>query len=246
VADIFGPELTVLLFEFKSDMKKYLSELTGPSMRSLADLIAFNTAHADQELQWFGQEIFLLAEATTNLADPTYLEALATSKKLAQDGINQTLAKFDLDAIVSLTGGPSWTTNLVNGDHFLTASSTPAAVAGYPSITVPAGFSFELPVGISFIGPRWGEPALLKLAYGFEQGTLARRVPKFLPTFATRDFVPRSSGVRADPAAAAAARARQAQGLAPALAEISEGKNKGKKKGGPGQGTRPSPMAGTL
>jgi amidase len=234
VADVGGPELTVLLFEFKADIRKYLAELSNTSMRSLADLIAFNNAHADQELRWFGQEIFLLAEATTNLSDPTYLQALATSKKLAQDGINQTLAKFGLDAIVSLTGGPSWTTDLVNGDHFLTASSTPAAVAGYPSITVPAGFSFELPVGISFIGPQWGEPALLKLAYGFEQGTRARRVPKFLPTFATRDFVPRGSGARGGPAAA------------PALAGISGGKNKGKHRGGPRQPQRPNPMAGTL
>ncbi|HEX9342109.1 MAG TPA: amidase [Actinomycetota bacterium] len=228
VADIGGPEFTVLLFEFKADIVRYLSELSGTSMRTLADLIAFNNAHAGQELRWFGQEIFLLAEATTNLSDPTYLQALATSKKLAQDGINQTLARFDLDAIVSLTGGPSWTTDLVNGDHFLTASSTPAAVAGYPSITVPAGFSFELPVGISFIGPRWGEPALIKLAYGFEQGTRARRVPKFLPTFATRDFVPRdtSAGARSDPAAARPpSRARQGQGLAP---EVGEGKNKGR------------------
>ncbi len=247
VADIGNPEFTVLLFEFKADIAKYLSELSNTSMRTLADLIAFDDAHAAQEMQWFGQEIFDLAEATTNLSDPVYKQALATSKRLAQDGINSTLAKFDLDAIVSLTGGPSWTTDLVNGDHFLTASSTPAAVAGYPSITVPAGFSFEQPVGISFIGPQWGEPALIKLAYSFEQGTKARRVPKFLPTFATRDFVPRDTGTsagtsssgRSDPATTTAA------SNAPL---VSSGKNKGGKTKGKNKGAPPSknPLAGLL
>src|SRR6266498_2446323 len=197
VNDVFGPEFTVLLFEFKADIAAYLSELDNTSMRTLADLIAFNDAHADQEMRWFGQEIFLLAEQTGGLDDPAYLTALETSKRLMQDAINETMDKFDLDAIVSLTGSPSWTTDLVNGDHFLTASSTPAAVAGYPNLTVPAGFSFgELPVGINFIGRQWGEPTLIKLAYGFEQGTRARHAPKLLASLGVRDFVSRETGVR--------------------------------------------------
>jgi len=197
VNDVFDPEFTVLLFEFKADMAAYLSELSNTSMRTLADLIAFNDAHADQEMRWFGQEIFLLAEETDGLDDPAYKAALQTSKQLMQDGINGVMSRFDLDAIVSLTGSPSWTTDLVNGDHFLTASSTPAAVAGFPNLTVPAGFvSGELPVGINFIGRQWDEPTLIKLAFGFEQGTKARHAPRLLSSLGTRDFVPRDSGVR--------------------------------------------------
>jgi amidase len=205
VADTFDPEFTVLLCEFKDDIAAYLSELRNTDMRTLADLIAFNEAHADQELRWFGQEIFLLAEATGGTADPAYADALATSKRLAQQGIDQTLARFDLDAIVSLTNSPPWTTDLVNGDHFLTASSTPSAIAGYPNITVPAGYSFgELPVGINFIGGRWSEPTLIKLAYGFEQGTRVRHAPRFLPSLGVRDFVPRDTNARKGGGGAAA------------------------------------------
>jgi amidase len=199
------PEFTVLLCEFKDDIAAYLSELRHTSMRTLADLIAFNEANAERELRWFGQEIFLQAEATGGTADPAYPEALATSKRLAQQGIDRTLARFDLDAIVSLTNSPPWTTDLVNGDHFLTASSTPSAIAGYPNITVPAGYSFgELPVGINFIGRRWSEPTLIKLAYGFEQGTKVRHAPRFLPTLGVRDFVPRDTNARKGAAGAAA------------------------------------------
>jgi amidase len=205
VADTFDPEFTVLLCEFKDDIAAYLSELRNTDMRTLADLIAFNDAHADQELRWFGQEIFLQAEATGGTADPAYADALATSKRLAQEGIDQTLARFDLDAIVSLTNSPPWTTDLVNGDHFLTASSTPSAIAGYPNITVPAGYSFgELPVGINFIGGRWSEPALIRLAYGFEQGTRVRHAPRFLPSLGVRDFIPRDTNARKGGASAAA------------------------------------------
>jgi amidase len=215
VADVFDPELTVLLFEFKADIAAYLSELERTSMRTLADLIAFNEANAERELRWFGQEIFLLAEETTGLDDPAYLQALATSKRLARQGIDGTLERFDLDAIVSLTNSPPWTTDLVNGDHFLTASSTPAAVAGYPSITVPAGFSFgELAVGISFIGRRWGEPTLIKLAHGFERGTRARHAPRFLPSLGVKDFIPRDTGAPAGGTGAAASTARARAGAA--------------------------------
>jgi len=197
VNDIGGPEFTVLLCEFKDDIAAYLSELRNTDMRTLADLIAFNEANAERELRWFGQEIFLQAEATGGTADPAYAEALATSRRLAQNGIDQTLERFDLDAIFSLTASPPWTTDLVNGDHFLLGSSTPAAVAGYPNITVPAGFSFgELPVGVNFIGRRWAEPTLLKLAYGYEQGTQHRHAPRFLPTLGVREFLPRDTNTR--------------------------------------------------
>jgi len=197
VNDIGGPEFTVLLCEFKDDIAAYLSELRNTDMRTLADLIAFNEANAERELRWFGQEIFLQAEATGGTADPAYAEALATSKRLAQNGIDQTLERFDLDAIFSLTASPPWTTDLVNGDHFLLGSSTPAAVAGYPNITVPAGFSFgELPVGVNFIGRRWAEPTLLKLAYGYEQGTHHRHAPRFVPTLGVREFLPRDTNTR--------------------------------------------------
>jgi amidase len=202
VADSFDPEFTVLLCEFKADIAAYLAELRGTSMRTLADLIAFNEADADRELRWFGQEIFLAAEATGGLDDPAYAEALATSKRLATEGIDRTLARFDLDAIVSLSNSPPWTTDLVNGDHFLTASSTPSAIAGYPNVTVPAGYSFEeLPVGINFIGTRWSEPTLVKLAYAFEQGTRHRHAPRFLPTLGVREFLPRDSNARKGAAA---------------------------------------------
>jgi amidase len=227
VADAFDPEFTVLLFEFKADIAAYLSELEHTSMRTLADLIAFNEANAERELRWFGQEIFLLAEQTTGLDDPTYLEALRTSKRLMQEGIDNTLDRHDLDAIVSLTNSPPWTTDLVNGDHFLTASSTPAAVAGYPNVTVPAGFSFgELPVGINFIGRRWGEPTLIKLAHGFEQGTKVRHAPRFLPTLGVKDFIPRDTNARgrAAPGGAAAATRAGAAGRAGAKAATPSGR----------------------
>ena len=215
VNDIGGPEFTVLLCEFKDDIAAYLSELRNTDMRTLADLIAFNEANAERELRWFGQEIFLQAEATGGTADPAYAEALATSKRLAQNGIDQTLERFDLDAIFSLTASPPWTTDLVNGDHFLLGSSTPAAVAGYPNITVPAGFSFgELPVGVNFIGRRWAEPTLLKLAYGYEQGTHHRHAPRFLPTLGVREFLPRDTNTR-KPGAADHRRAQDRSGSEP-------------------------------
>jgi amidase len=194
VVDAFDPEFTVLLYEFKVDLRRYLSELSRTEVRSLADCIAFNDAHAGVEMPWFAQEIFLLAEETQGLDEPEYRDALRTSKQLMINGINGTMDKFELDAIFSLTGSPPWTTDLVNGDHFLTASSTPAAVAGFPNVTVPAGYAFEeLPVGVNFIGRRWEEPKLIGLAYAFEQGTKVRHAPRFVPTLATKDFVPRGA-----------------------------------------------------
>jgi len=182
------PEFTVLLFEFKADIRKYLRSRPGLGVQSLSDLIAFNEANAATELTWFGQEIFQLAQDTGTLQDKEYREALRTSQRLARAGINQVMRQHNLDAIVAPTGSPPWPTDLINGDHFLFGSSTPAAVAGFPNISVPAGESSGLPVGISFIGRAWTEPKLISLAFAFEQATKGRKPPEFRPTVATMDF----------------------------------------------------------
>ncbi|MCB9006751.1 MAG: amidase [Ardenticatenaceae bacterium] len=178
------PEFEVLLYEFKADLNTYLA--TTPQtvpQRTLADLIEFNLANETAVLPYFGQELFESAQAKGDLNDAAYLEALANSRRLARnEGIDATLQAHQLDAIVAPTGGPAWLTDWVNGDHYSGASSTPTAVAGYPNITVPTGYLYGLPVGISFMGGAWQEPKLLKLAYAFEQATKARKPPKFLPT----------------------------------------------------------------
>lgn len=177
-------ELEVLLYEFKADLNAYLKGL-GPNakVRSLEDLIAFNEREKAREMPFFGQEIFLMAQKKGALSSPAYLKALATcGARSRTQGIDAVMSKHRLDAIVAPTGSPAWPIDPVNGDHFLGASSTPAAVAGYPSITVPAGFAHGLPVGISFIGKPWSEPRLLALAYAYEQATKHRRPPQFLPT----------------------------------------------------------------
>jgi amidase len=180
--DLEDPELLVMLFEFKTNIAAYLASL-GPDQpyRSLEDLIAFNTEHADLEMPFFGQEIFEQAVEKGPLEDPAYLEALATCRRLSrEEGIDAAFAKHGVDAIVAPTNGPSWTTDHANGDHYVGGNSTPAAVAGYPAISVPMGTAFGLPVGISFIGPAWSEPTLIRLASGFEHVTAARRPPTFL------------------------------------------------------------------
>jgi amidase len=177
-------EITVLVFEFRRDLNAYLATRTGVPIGSLADAIAFNEAD-DVELRWFLQEWFLEAESQP-YSEAEYLEARETARRIGgPDGIDAVLAQFDLDAIVAPTGSPAWTTDLVNGDHFLGASSGPAAVAGYPLISVPAGSSFGLPVGLTFMGTAYSEPTLIKLASGFEAATQARRKPEFLPTLPT-------------------------------------------------------------
>ena len=176
-------ELHVLLYELKADLNAYLGELTGSSVRSLADIIAFNDAHTDQEQPYFGQEIFLQAQETTNLDDPLYLNALAENHRLArQEGIDAVMDEYKLDALVMPTRGPAWCIDWVNGDHDIGGSAQAAALAGYPAISVPAGFVFGLPVGITFMGRAFSEPTLIKLAYAFEQATKQRRPPQFLPT----------------------------------------------------------------
>jgi amidase len=176
-------EFDVLLYEFKEDLNRYLSNLPATvANRSLTDLIAFNESHKEKEMPWFGQEIFGMADKKGPLTDTVYLKELADLKRLAgKDGIDATLQKNNLDAIIAPTGGPSWTTDWVNGDHFSGGSSGPAACAGYPAITVPAGFISGLPVGITFMGTAWSEPVLIKIAFAFEQATRHRKTPGFTP-----------------------------------------------------------------
>jgi amidase len=177
-------EYQVLLYDFKADLNRYLGEL-GPQapIHNLKEAIDFNERHRDRVMPYFGQEIFLEAEAKGPLTEPKYKAALAACRRAyRQEGIDAILARHKLDAIVALTGGPAWLIDLVNGDAETGGSSSLAAISGYPSLTVPAGFVFGLPVGISFIGPAWSEPALIRLAFAFETATKVRKAPRFLAT----------------------------------------------------------------
>jgi len=182
--EVGDSEFTVLLYELKSDLNSYLAALEpGASVHSLEEIIEFNERNRKKEMPYFGQDIFIKAQAKGPLTEKEYLEALEKNHRLTRkEGIDAVMEKFQLDALVAPTGGPAWLTDLVNGDHDTGGSSTTAAVAGYPNITVPAGFVFGLPVGISFFGKAYSEPTLLKLAYAFEQATRHRRAPQFLPT----------------------------------------------------------------
>jgi amidase len=189
-------EFTVLLFDFHKDLNTYLATRSGVPIHSLADAIAFNLAHADQELQFFGQEIFLASQAV-NINDPAtidvYNTALARDRLIGgTEGIDLLLIQNNLQAIVAPTDNPPWPTDLINGDHFVFGTSSPAAIVGYPIINVPSGFTFGEPVGISFMGTAFSEPTLIKLASGFEHVTQARRAPQFLSTlsFDTRGLQP--------------------------------------------------------
>ena len=180
-------EFEVLLYEFKADLTKYLMQL-GPAspVHTLKDVIAFNEAHAREELELFGQEIMVMAEKKPGLTDPKYLAALAKNHRLSRAlGIDAVMTAHKLDALVAPTGGPAWLTDLVNGDGGTAAApgpSTVTSVAGYPHITVPAGFVKGLPVGVSFFGRAWSEPTLIKLAYAYEQATKHRKPPTFAPS----------------------------------------------------------------
>ncbi len=185
-----GPEFQVLLYEFKADLAKYLQGL-GPKapMHTLADLIAFNDAHKDEEMPFFGQEVFLEAEQKGPLTSKEYLQALHDARLYSRaEGIDGLMEKHQLDAIVAPTTRPAWVTDLVNGDSNAFGSSSPAAVAGYPNITVPNGLIQGLPVGISFFGRAWSEPTLLRIAYAYEQATHHRTAPKLLPSLDLRDW----------------------------------------------------------
>ncbi len=182
--DFEGSTYQVLLYEFKAGLNAYLKAL-GPEapVKSLAEIISFNEAHGDRSMPYFGQEILLEAEAKGPLTEPEYLDALAKARRISrEEGLDKLMNEHRLDAIVGPTGGPAWKTDLVNGDNFGGSSSTPAAVSGYPNITVPAGFVSGLPVGISLFGRPWSEPTLLKAAYAFEQATKHRKAPRFLPS----------------------------------------------------------------
>lgn len=177
-------ELNVLLADLKADLGAYLAARGGP-VRSLADVVAFDDREHAREMAWFGQDLFLRAEKSPATDAPAYREALAACRRLSRDeGIDRAMDAHHLDAIVAPTSGPAWTTDPVNGDHFGVSSSTPAAVAGYPHVTVPAGFEAGLPIGLSFFGRAWTEAALLSYAYAFEQATKARRPPGFRQTIA--------------------------------------------------------------
>ena len=177
-------ENDVLQYEFKHGINKYLANAPASvKSRTLADLIQFNEEHRAEEMPYFGQEIFEQSEKRGPLTEKKYRDALAKNHRLARtEGIDATLAKHKLDAIIAPTGGPVWTTDLVNGDHFTGGYSSASAVAGYPHITVPAGMAFGLPVGLSFFGGAWSEPSLIKYAYAFEQASRARQRPRFLAT----------------------------------------------------------------
>jgi amidase len=181
VNEIGEIEFDMMLYEFKHDLNLYLSNLPASvTVRSLTDLIAFNEANKAKEMPWFGQELFIMADKKGPLTDKVYLKEIADLKRLAgKEGIDATLQKNKLDAIIAPTGGPSWNTDWVNGDHFSGGSSAPAACAGYPAITVPAGFIFGLPVGITFMAGAWSEPALIKIAYAYEQATRHRKAPEY-------------------------------------------------------------------
>ncbi len=178
-------ELLVFLYELKADLNAYLERLgPGAPVHSLKEIIEFNKQNSKKEMPYFGQDLFLRAEELGPLTSDEYKEAVERNRLLSRkEGIDAAMDKDKLDALVAPTTGPAWVTDLVyGGGGGRGGSSSAAAVAGYPHITVPAGFVFGLPVGISFFGRAWSEPTLLKLAYAFEPATRARKPPRFLPT----------------------------------------------------------------
>jgi amidase len=182
-------EFKVLLTELKADLAAYLQGLPDGLVphKTLADIIAFNTANADQELQYFGQDIFEAADKEKGLDDPAYLSALATSRGLATDALNQMFVNNKVDVIIAQTNGAAWISTLGKGDAFSgpSASQLPA-IAGFPHLTVPMGLSGGLPIGLSFIGPKWHDHDVLKAGFAYEQLSKARVAPTFPATIASR------------------------------------------------------------
>lgn len=173
----------VLNYELKADLNAYLASRNGLPVKTLADVIEFNNRNASREMPYFGQETFLKAQEKGDLKSKGYLEALDKCRRLSRaEGIDALLAKYKLDAIFSITDGPAWLTDYINGDHFTISCSMPAAVAGYPHVTVPAGYVYGLPIGVSFFSTAWTEGRLLRYAYAFEQATRARRKPGYSRT----------------------------------------------------------------
>ena len=175
--DLSAAEYEVLLYEFRSDLNRYL-ESSGAPIRSLEALIAYNRANADTVMPYFGQEVFVQAQNKGTLTDPEYLDALDTSKRIARTAIDNAINEHQLDVLIAPTNGPAWMIDHVNGDNFSIGSSSWAAISGYPSITVPAGFTDGLPLGLSFISKPWNEKQLIEIAYAFEQATRVRRPPE--------------------------------------------------------------------
>ncbi len=176
-------EVEVMAYEFKTGLNAYLAALPNGEIRSLADLIAFNEAHAGEEMPYFGQERLVEAQRRGSLSEDRYQEAHAVARRLSrEEGIDRAMDADTLDAVIAPTGGPAWVIDHVNGDHFSGGSSSLPAVAGYPNITVPAGYVQGLPVGLSFFGRAWSEPTLIRTAYAFEQASRHRQQPAFLPT----------------------------------------------------------------
>ena len=182
--ELSGKTQEILLYEFKAALNAYLVSLGARApVHSLAEIIEFNEKNKDREMPYFGQEIFIRSQETGPLTINQYQESLARNRELTREkGIDQVMNEHRLDTIVAPTGGPAWVTDLITGDHFLGGSSTFAAVAGYPNISVPLGYVSGLPVGISFFGRAWSEPTLIKVAYAFEQATKVRNPPQFIPT----------------------------------------------------------------
>jgi amidase len=184
IKELGDPEFEVLLYEFKAGLEDYFASL-GPRapVKTLADAIAFNERNREREMPFFGQEIFLKAVEKGPLTTPAYRETLEKCGRLSRkEGLDAVLERHRLDALVAPTGAPAWVIDPVSGDHFVGGNSTPAAVSGYPSITVPMGFVFGLPVGFSFFGRAWSEAVLVRLAFAFELATTHRRPPRFLRT----------------------------------------------------------------
>jgi amidase len=183
IETIGDSEFEVLLYEFKADLEAYLANRPGAGVKTIAELIAFNKANADREMPYFGQEILEMAEKKGPLTEKAYLDALAKNHEITRTkGIDAVIDAEKLDALVTIANGPAWPIDPVNGDAYTGGASSPAAVAGYPSITVPAGQVMGLPVGVLFFGKAWSEPKLIGLAYAFEQATKAFRPPDFRKT----------------------------------------------------------------
>ncbi len=192
-------EFTTLLYEFKNDLNAYLAHRQGLKVKTLSQLIAFDKSHAREEMPWFGQDLFLMADRKGPLTRPAYRKALAKAKRLTgPEGIDAALKAHHLAALMAPASCPAWSIDLIDGDHGCAGGDSPAAVAGYPSITVPAGNVHGLPVGMTFFSGRWTEPTLIEIGYDFERATGARIRPQFLPHAPVEETVPSQAELEGD------------------------------------------------